>query len=85
LCCVMLYCVVLCCVVLCCVVLCCGKGKDRWKKTCIPMIAFDIQTNKQTFSIVRLKRNNHDFMVYLAKCANASLLLRLKRIALQWN
>ena len=65
---------------------CFVTGKETINgKTCVSMTFLNLQTNKDIFSIIRLKQNNHDFLIYLTKFVNVSLLLRLKRIALQWN
>jgi len=37
------------------------------------------------FYIIRRKRNNHDFPIYLRKYLNTTLLLSLNRKALNWN
>ena len=65
-------------------VLCYGKGNDKWKKFML-IIVLNLQTNKDIFSIIRRKQNNHVSLIFLTKCVKVSLLLRLNRIALQWN
>jgi len=67
---------------------CCVMGKETVNgKNCMSMTVLNLQTNKDilVFSIIRQKRNTHDFLIYLTKFVNVYLLLRLKRIALQCN
>jgi hypothetical protein len=62
------------------------KGNDKLKNLHVDDSSQPTDWQRYiVFWIIRRKRNNHDFMIYLTKCVNVSLLLRLKRIALQWN
>jgi hypothetical protein len=54
-------------------------------KTGMSMVVLNVQTDRDILCVVRRKRNNRDFLIYLTKCVNASLFLKLKRIALQYN
>jgi len=45
---------------------CCVTGKEKINgKICMSMTVLNLQTNKDIFSIIRQKRNNHDFLIYL--------------------
>ena len=65
---------------------CCVTGKETVNgKTGMLMTVLNVQTDRDIFCIIRRKRNNYDFLIYLTKCVNVCLLLRLKRIALQYK